>query len=241
MKISIRHFISGFIGILIFCNGIVIASPNFYFYPEGQRPDGIPADSASSTGIALSAWADAQVDGNESLYAFGSDEMAHSEVGLDTRSPSHILFKFNEAYSYITETIQSADLYLYVCGASTPNPALTLSVARVTSSWGENTVTYNTVPSFGLSNTGYNSALSLNTRVAIDIGSSMEAERLSGEADRHGLILLDTSEASPLLFTKESTVVEYRPYVHVFVPEPGILWISGFLILGIIGNYRRVM
>ncbi len=228
MKISIRHFITSFIGISIFC-GIVVATPNFYFYPEGQRPNDIPDDSASSTGIALSAWADAQVDGNETLFAFGGDEMAHSEVGFDTRSPAHILFKFNEAYSYITETIQSADLYLYVSGASTPNPALTLSVARVTATWDEKTVTYNTAPSFGLSNTGYESVLSLNSRIAIDIGSSMESERLSGETDRHGLILLDTSEASPLLFTKESTIAEYRPYVHVFVPEPGILWIMTVL------------
>ncbi len=237
MKLSIKHFISSFVAILIFCN-IAVASPNFYFYPEGQRPDSIPVDSESSTGIALSAWADVQIDGNESLFAFGNDEMAHSELGFDTRAPAHILFKFNEAYSYILDPIQSADLFLYVNGASTPNPALTMSVARVTTTWDENTVTYNSAPSYGATQPGYESTLSLNSRIAIDVRDSMELERLSIETDRHGLILLDASKASPLLFTKESTIAEYRPYIHVFVPEPFgfLIYNLGFLICFILRN-----
>jgi hypothetical protein len=236
MNDLIKYFI---IGIILLCNCIATAIPNLYFYPEGQKPPGIPADSASSTGIALSAWADAQVDGNEALFTFGNDEMAHSEIGSGSRSPARILFNFSEAYSNISETIQSAELYLYVCGASSQNPALTLSVARVTADWDENTVTYNSEPSFGATQSGYESSPTLNSQIAIDVGNVMESERLADEADRHGLVLIDTSEASPLLFTKESPVAEYSPYVHVFIPEPGILWIMGLLSFLVAGNYRR--
>ena len=231
----IKYFI---IGIIALCNCIIAATPNIYFYPEGQKPPGIPADSASSTGIALSAWADAQVDGNDALFAFGNDELAHSEIGSGSRSPARILFNFSEAYSYITDPIQSAELHLYVCGASTPNPALTMSVARVTAAWDENTVTYDSEPSFGTAQSGYESALSLNSRIAVDVRDSMESERLSIEADRHGLVLLDAGTASPLLFTKESTIPEYRPYVHVFIPEPFgfLVYNIGFLICFILRN-----
>jgi len=238
MKFSIKHFISGFIGILIFNNAIAIASPNYYFYPEGQKPSDIPADSASHTGIALSAWADAQVDGNDALFAFGNDELAHSEIGSGSRSPARILFNFSEAYSYITAPIQSAKLHLYVCGASTPNPVLTMSVARVTAAWDENTVTYNSAPAFVTTQAGYTSTLTLNSRITVDIVDIMEFERLANAADRHGLVLLDAGTASPLLFTKESTIPEYRPYVHVFIPEPFgfLVYNIGFLICFILRN-----
>lgn len=202
------------------------AITEFYFYPAGPEPAGLPPPSATSTNIAVADWYDAQVHSAYPLVTFGMDELA---LATATNGVTGIvLVSCSSIYEHIGALVQSAELRLYTCGAAFSPTWLSVGVARVTSAWQEDTVTWATQPSQNAIGTVHSAGTHLNTQLVIDVRDVIEAERLAAPSDRHGLALVDLSGESPLWFMKESGMAAYRPYLYVLVPEP----VAGYIIVG---------
>lgn len=205
------------------CSGVLAGSgaiQQWYFYPPGVPPADLPALSEDSTNIALAGWADAQVDSNAPAFAFGLDEAGHTECENASRGAAHLLFNVSNIYAIVSDTYASATLQLYLFGAADTLPVLTMSVARALGAWAEDSVTWNTAPDGGVAAPGFVGVQELNTNIGIDVTTVMNAELGDAPAQRHGLMLLEASSASPYFFTSKSPVAAYRPYLHVLVPEP---------------------
>jgi hypothetical protein len=186
----------------------------FYFYPAGQPPAGLPAPSGTSTNISLPSWHDAQVHSAYPATPFGLDESAlASDAGA-------VLVACTGMYDYLNGPVLNADIHLYTYGAAVALPWLSVGVARVNAAWQEDGVTWATRPDVGVPGYLNGAGDQLDSPLIIDVQAVIEAERQDVPDNRHGLALLDLAGSSPLWFTKESGVAAYRPYVHVFVPEP---------------------
>ena len=213
--------------ILAFIVSTALACPaaivNWCFYPPGVPPSGLPALADDSTNIALDGWADAQVDSNAPAFPFGLDEAGHAESQDSSRGEACLLFNLSNVYAVVSDSYVNATLHLYLLGAADTMPVLTVSVARSLGSWAQDSVTWDTKPGGGASSYGFTGVQDLNTNIAIDVTSVMNAELGDLPANRHGFMLLDSSGASPCFFSSESAVADYRPYLHVVVPEPAPL------------------
>jgi len=197
---------------------------DYYFYPSGPKPPGIPPDSVTEQGVALGTWEDAAVDASAAGTAFGGDEWAHAESGYLTRPDAQMLFKFVDAYGYMTGDVGSATLHLYVFAGSSASPAIGLSAARASTAWNEDTVTWNTRPTLGAPSSAYNGTPAMNNTVTVDVTTAVAAEQLAGAGSRYGIGVSDTAGTSPYLVAKESQTAAYRPFLHVgVVPEPAAL------------------
>ena len=226
--------------VLVVLMGIVAAShaavTDYYFYPSGPKPPGIPPDSATVQGVALGTWEDAAVDANAAGTAIGGDEWAHAETGYLGRPAAQMLFKFVDAYSSMTGNVDFATLHLYVFGGSNATPAIGLSAARATTAWSEGTVTWNTRPTLGAASGAYNGTPAMNNTITVDVTTAVAAEQLAGAGSRHGIGVSDTAGTSPYVVTRESRTAAYRPFLHVgVVPEPAAL----ALLAGIVATMLR--
>ena len=222
------------------CSGALAGSgaiQQWYFYPPGVPPAGLPALAEDSTNIALAGWADAPVDSNAPAFAFGFDEAGHAERESASRGAAHLLFNVSNIYAVVSDAYASATLQLYLLGAADTLPLLTVSVARALGAWAVDSVTWNTAPNGGVAVPGFVGAQELNPNIGIDVTAAMNAELGDAPAQRHGLMLLDASGASPCFFTSKSPVAAYRPYLHVLVPEP-VLQSLLLLLCGVIGRAR---
>jgi len=218
-----------FSAILVITVSAYAGVSDYYIYPAGTKPTGIPPVSSTVTNIELAGWADAAVDGNAPSTAFGADEAAHAEDSYAGRQDADLLVKFSDAYSLIAGPVVDATLHLYLFGAANASPSIGLNAARILSSWSEGTVTWNTKPTFGSQSSGYSGTPGLNGRIGIDVTAAAQAEQAAAPANRHGIGLYDTSAVSPYFFAKESPIAAYRPYLHVMVPEPD-LWFLFMLV-----------
>jgi hypothetical protein len=212
--------------LLVMTVSVYAAVSDYYIYPAGPVPDGVPPITPGvTTNIELAGWADAAVDGNAPSMAFGADEAMHTEYSYAGRQDADLLVDFSDAYPLIGDGILIARLYLYVFGGADASPTIGLEAARILSTWSEGTVTWDSRPAVDSSTEpAYSGTPGLNKRIGINITEPAQAEQAEmSPADRHGIGLFDTTAMSPYFFAKESPKTEYRPYVHVVVPEPGAL------------------
>ena len=202
------------------------AFTDYYFYPSGLKPPGIPPDSATVKSVALTSWEDAAVDGNAPAYSFGTDEWGHVEHGYLSRSDANLLYKFTDAYNSLSDAVNTATLHLYLFGAANQNPTLGLNAARITAAWSESSVTWNSKPASGSQSAAYSGTPGLNNSIAIDVTTPVAAEQAASAATRHGIALFDTAGTSPYFEMKEAATAVYRPYLYVaVVPEPICAWV----------------
>ncbi len=99
------------------------ALQQWYFYPPGVPPAGLPALTEDSTNIARAGWTDAAVDSNAPAFAFGFDEAGHAECETAGRGAARLLFNVSNIHAVVNETCARATLQLYLFGAADALPA----------------------------------------------------------------------------------------------------------------------
>jgi hypothetical protein len=219
------------VGVALLASVAAAAINEFYFYPAGQPPANLPAPSDTTTNIALATWYDAQVHSAYPATPFGLDESALACE--TTAATAHVLVVCTDIYAYFAiKPVQCGWIYLYTYGAAVALPWLSVGVARVTTAWQEDSVTWATCPALDVPTLNNGAGNQIDTALAIDVQTVIEAERQDTAGNRHGFALLDLSGGGPLWFTRESAVAAYRPYLHVAViPEPAATLIVGMFLI----------